>query len=69
MAEVEASLVAQWERIACQYWRLGFNPRFGKITHAVKQLSPWAVTIEPVLRAQEPQLLSPHPVTTEAFMP
>ena len=34
---------------ACQCRRHGFQPRFGKITQAVEQLSPCVTIIEPVL--------------------
>ena len=44
----QASLVAQWLRIACQSRGHGFKPWSGKIPHAAEQLSPCATTTEPV---------------------
>ena len=43
----------------CQCRRHVFNPRPGKIPHAMKQQILCTTTIEPVLRAWEQQLLSP----------
>ena len=35
----------------CQCRRYGFDPWSGKIPHGMEQLSPWATTIEPVLKS------------------
>ena len=35
----------------CQCRRYGFDPWSGKIPHAMEQPSPWATTIEPVLKS------------------
>ena len=43
----------------CQCRRHGFDPWYGKIPHAVKQLSPWATTMSLCSRARELQLLKP----------
>jgi len=48
--------VAQWIRITCQRRGDGFNPWFGKISHAIKQLSTSTTTTEPVLHNEK----SPH---------
>ena len=43
------SLVAQWLASTCRCRGHGFDPWFGKIPHAMEQLSPCATTTEPVL--------------------
>ena len=43
----------------CQHRRYEFDLWSRKIPYASEQLSPCATSIEPVLRAWEPQLLSP----------
>ena len=37
------------KEVTCQCRRHGFDPWSGKISHAMKQLSPWTTSIEPVL--------------------
>ena len=53
-----ASLVAQWSRIHLPMQETRFDPWSGKIPHAAEQPSLCTTTIEPVLGAQEPQLLN-----------
>ena len=57
------------EESTCQARRHGFDPWCGKIPRTMEQLSLCATTTEPVSRAWEPQLLSPHVATTEALRP
>ena len=47
------------KKSACRCRRYRFNPCSGKISHSSEQLSLCPTTIEPVLRAQELQLLNP----------
>ena len=51
----------------CQYRKLEFDPWFGRIPHALGQLSPCTTTTEPVLYSQELQLPGSHATTTEAL--
>ena len=51
---------------ACQCRGQRFDPRSGKIPHALEQESPCTTTIEPVLQSREPQLLSSQAATAAA---
>ena len=55
------------KEFACQCRGHRFDPRSGKIPHAMEQLSPWATTTEPVLWSlgTEPQL--PEPTSPRAL--
>ena len=57
--------MASGKESACQRRRHRFDPWSRKIPCAPEQLSPWAIIIELVLRAWEPQLLSPSTASRE----
>ena len=65
----EAALVIQWLRIHLPMQAHGFDPCSGKIPHAAEQLTHGPQLLSLCSRAQEPQLLSPYPATTEAHAP